>query len=102
LRIAFHHAWEVRGYCAEYLPYQGKKGLSVSSVYEIEASTWLRQACNQRLENYPHWWNWDVKEYTHYIVQGHDNYYELLASGFTEKRIPYQEAGELQRLIDEA
>ena len=100
--MQFEHAWEVRGHCSEHLLYQVKQGLSRSDIYKIEDSTWLRQASEQRLRDYPNWRNWDAKEYCHYVVQGHDNYYELLASGFTEKRIPYEEAGELRRLIDEA
>jgi hypothetical protein len=80
----------------------GRTGLPPSCVYQIENSTWLLQACEQRLKNYPKWRNWDDRKYVHYIVHGHDNYYEILASGFTEKKVPYDEAGELKRLADEA
>jgi hypothetical protein len=100
--LQFEHAWEVRGHCSEHLPYQVKQGLSRSDIYKIEDSTWLKRASEQRVRDYPNWRDWDAKEYRHYVVQGHDNYYELLAPGFTEKRIPYEEAGELRRLIDEA
>ena len=62
---------------------------------------WLQQVSEQRAADYPNWQNWDAKEYFHYVVQGHDNYYEIIAAGFSEKQLPYEEAGELKRLVDE-
>jgi hypothetical protein len=92
----------LRGCRSEYLPYQVEQGLAPSGVYQSENSTWLPLACGQRLKNYPEWRNWDDRKYVHYVDQGHDNYYEILASGFTKKKLPYDEAGELKRLADEA
>ena len=100
--LQFEHTWAVRGYCSEYLPYLVKQGLPRSSVYEIANSTWLRQASEQRLSDYPRWRDWDKKKYHHYVIHGHDNYYEILASGYSEKQISCDEAGELKRLIDDA
>jgi len=68
--------------------------------YEIENSTWLRQASEQRLRNYPRWRDWGENKYHHNVIQGHDNYYEIIAAGYSEKRISY-EADELKRLVDE-
>src|SRR5689334_18467740 len=82
--LVFDQAWAVRGYRSEYLPYQLKQGLSQSNIYEVENSNWLQQASEQRARSYPNWRNWDKKVYHHYVVQGHENYYELLAGGFTE------------------
>jgi hypothetical protein len=101
-QLQFDHAWVVRGYRSEYLPYQVEQRPPPSGVYRIENSTWPPQACEQRLKNYPEWRSWDDRKYVHYIVHGHDNYYEILASGFTEKKLPYHEAGELKRLADVA
>jgi len=100
--LTFEHAWAVRGYCSEYLPYSIKGKIHRSSIFEIQNSTWLSQESQQRARGYPDWHNWDKRTFHHYVVQGHDNYYEILASGFIEKSIPYDEAGELKRLIDEA
>jgi hypothetical protein len=96
--LIFDHAWAIRGYRSEYLPYRLKQKGSHSDIYEIENSTWLKQASEQRARSYPNWQSWDKKIYHHYVVQGHDNYYELLAAGYTEKKVPYHEAGELTNL----
>ena len=37
--------------------------------------------------------NWDDKSLNHYIIQGHDVYVELIASGYILERIPLKEAG---------
>ncbi len=100
--LSFDHTWAVRGYNSEYLPYRIGRGQTRSNIFEIEFSTWLKQASEQRERCYPNWRDWDKKDYHHYIVQGHDNYYEILAAGYTERQIPYDEAGELKRLVDEA
>ena len=97
----FNHAWMVRGHCSEHLTYQVNQGSSRSDIYKIENSTWLRQASQRRATDYPNWRDWDEKEYCHFVVQGHDNYYEIIATGYSEKQIPYEEAGELKRLVDE-
>jgi hypothetical protein len=68
--------------------------------YEIENSTWLRQACEQKLRNYPRWRECCENNYHHNVIQGQDNYYEIIAAGYSEKRISY-DAGELKRLVDE-
>ena len=100
--LRFNHAWAVRGCSSEYLPYKLREGLSCSDIFEVENSTWLKQASRERAKSYPNWRNWDKKVYHHYVVQGHDNYYEILATGYTERQISYAEAGELKRLVDKA
>ena len=90
----------VRGHCSEVLPYRLGHGYEPphSGIYKVENSTWLQQVSEQRAADYPNWRNWDAKEYFHFVVQGHDNYYEIIAAGFSEKQLPYEEAGELKRL----
>lgn len=100
--LRFEHAWAVRGYRLEYLPYKIKGRRHHSSIFEIQNSIWLSQASEQRISAYPNWKSWDKRTYHHYVVQGHDNYFEVLASAFIEKNIPHNEAGELKRLIEEA
>jgi hypothetical protein len=100
--IRFDHAWAVRGYRSEYLPYKIGAEQTRSDIFKIVGSTWLKQASKQRERSYSNWRDWDKKKYDHYVVQGHNNYYEILAAGYAERQIPYEEAGELKRLVDEA
>jgi len=100
--LRFDQAWAIRGICSEYLPYQHGEGHSRSDIYKIENSIWLKQASEQRAKSYPNWRNRDKSSYHHYVVEGHDYYYEIIAAGYTERQIPYAEAGELKRLVDEA
>jgi hypothetical protein len=99
--LVFDSAWAVRGCSSEYLPYRHEQTGTRSDIYEVENSTWLKQASKQRAESYTNWRTLDKKVYHHYVVQGHDNYYEILAAGYTERRLAYAEAGELARLVDE-
>lgn len=100
-KLTFTHGWAVRGYNSEFLPYE-RGGCSRSCIYEIENSEWLRQETTQREKNYPEWKEWDKKSYHHYVVSGHDNYYEIIAASFDEQIILRADAGEMARLIDEA
>jgi hypothetical protein len=84
----------------EFLLYQVEQGLPRSGIYEIENSTWLPRASERRLRSYPLWRDWDENKYHHYVIQGRDNYYEIIAAGYSEKRISYA-AGDLKRLVDE-
>lgn len=101
--LQFDHAWAVRGHRSEILPYRPGRGHQPphSGIYKVENSTWLQQASKQRAADYPNWRNWDAKDYFHFVVLGHDNYYEIIAAGFSEKKISYEDAGELKRLVDE-
>ena len=101
-RLTFHHAWAVRGFCLEFLPYKIPEHKYRSCVYRVEGSTWLKQVSEQRHRNYPEWKSWDGREYLHYVVSGHDNYCDIIAAGFDEQIIPESEAGEMARLIHEA
>jgi hypothetical protein len=53
-----------------------------------------------KTENYPRWRDCCENKYHHNVIQGHDNHYEIIAAGYSEKRISY-DAGELKRLVDE-
>ena len=101
-QLNFHHAWVVRGVNSEYLPYEGPEHHQHSCIYEIEDSVWLKQESEERGKTYPEWREWDSRLYHHYVVRGHDNYVEVIASSFEEGVVSRSEAGELARLMDEA
>jgi hypothetical protein len=101
-RLTFHHAWAVRGFNLECLPYRAQEHNYRSYIYRVEGSAWLEQVSEQRQACYPEWKRWDGREYLHYVVSGHDNYYDVIAAGYNAQIIPEGEAGEMVRLIREA
>jgi hypothetical protein len=100
-KLTFSYAWAVRGYRWEYFPYNVLSD-SHSCIYEVENSGWLNEASSEYLKKYPEWQGQKTKSFHHYVVKGHDNYYEIIATGFDEMAVPYDEADGLRRLIDEA
>ena len=100
-QLVFDHAWAVRAVDLEFLPYEVHEPQR-SCIYQISDSEWLIAASEARSHYYPEWRDWDKRSYHHYVVQGHDNYCEVLALGFVERIIPRDQAGVLARLIDEA
>jgi hypothetical protein len=101
-KLTFNRGWAVRGYCFDYHPYEVKEHRYHSNIYEVENSRWLKQAGEQRADYYPGRRDRDSTTYHHYLVHGHDNFYEILAAGFTESVVQRGEAGDLVRLIEEA
>jgi hypothetical protein len=101
-QVTFHNAWAVRGLCLEWHGYKIAETHYHSSILSVENSKWLSQLSEQRLTLYPNWKQWDTREYLHYVVSGHDNYYDVVATGFEESIVPESEAGELAALIHEA
>lgn len=83
--IKFQQAWAVRGVCMESTPYKYKEHLR-SCIYEIENSLWLDELSKMRVAYYPEWKDWDKRIYKHFLVTGHDNYYEIIATGFDEEK----------------
>ena len=100
-RLTFRHAWAVRGYRWEYFPYKIVLD-SRSCIYEVKNSRWLSGASAEYLKLYPECKGLKECKFHHYVIKGHDNYYEIIAAGFDETIVPRNEAGELVRLIDEA
>ena len=101
-QLTFHNAWAIRGLRLESHSYKIKRHEYHSNILVVENSEWLPQVTEQRLKNYPEWKTWDTRKYFHYVVSGHDNYYDIIATGFEENIVPENEAGELAKLIHEA
>jgi hypothetical protein len=104
VRLSFEHGWAARCVCSEYPPYtyEINERSPSSSILEVQESQWLKELSDRRLETYPRWKDWDHKRYLHYVVQGHDNYVDVVALGFTETLISREAAGQFSYLIDEA
>lgn len=86
--------------CSEFLPYEIKDNKR-SCIYEVIESDWVEQVTRQRLLEYPKWHDWNETVYKHFVVSGHDNYYDIIASSFEEVVVPKNEAGDLIFLIEE-
>lgn len=100
-QIRFHRAWAVRGVHTEFLPYKVIEPKR-SSILVVQDSRWLKELTEQRLAIYTEWKNRDKTEYKHFVVEGHDNYYEIIAESYEERYVSRDDAGDLARLIDDA
>jgi len=101
-KLTFQRAWAVRGVRVEWHGYHIASNNYRSSILSIENSRWLSQLTEQRRHLYPNWGARNAGEYLHYVVSGHDNYYEIIAMGFEETTVSLADAGELAYLIDQA
>jgi hypothetical protein len=90
-KIKFNSGWASRSYRIEYLPYEIKE-YKRSAILEIENSKWLKESSDYRSKCYPEWKTWDKKNYRHFVVQGHDEFVEILAESYEEEMISLKEA----------
>lgn len=100
--LSFEHAWAVRGVVSEFPPYEFESPIPHSSIFNLRNSRWLGPAIQERLRVYPRRANSSPLLYHHYLVLGHDNYYEIIATGFKEEKIFEPSDAELNRLIEDA
>lgn len=98
-RLTFNSAWAARSYRIEYLPYVIKEHLHRSLIYEVVNSTWLEESSYRRSKCYPEWRDGNKRVYHHYVVQGHDEYVEVIAEGFSEEIISEDRFREILPLL---
>ncbi|MEO6393222.1 MAG: hypothetical protein ABIP75_15335 [Pyrinomonadaceae bacterium] len=84
------------------MPYRVVGPPQKSAIYVVQNSTWLNEVNLQSDRHYPESRNRDTSTAQHFVVCGHDNYYDIIATGFDETLIPEAEAGDLIRLIEDA
>jgi hypothetical protein len=97
-KLTFRDAWALRGLQLENFPYRVEEHRQ-SCIYEVENSAWLKQVSEQRLGNYPEWRTWDERKYKHFVVSGHDNYFDIVATDFDEQLVLNVEAGGMKGLL---
>ncbi|PWJ31141.1 hypothetical protein BC781_1251 [Sediminitomix flava] len=102
-RIEFINAWSVRSLDVEFYDIHPRgEYLYPSSIYIIKNSEWFKDVFNIRNEYYSDsWTKWKDKNYKHYLVKGHDNYFEIIAEDFEVKKIDKAQAGKYAVLIEE-
>ena len=91
---------------SDFVPYKRNNLNSHSYILVVESSSWLNDHIERIIKRSPQVKNpektWNDKPLKHYIIQGHDVYVELIASGYILEKIPSQEAGHFKYLIDNA
>lgn len=97
-KLKFNAGWAARCYGIEFMPYLIKEHHR-SSIYEVQNSSWITQATEERLRYYPRWKNWDTRIYHHYAINGHDKYVEVIAESFDEELIPHGKAEDILPLL---
>jgi len=83
-RVSFDHGWACEYVMLEIYSYPEQKELCSSDIFlwKLTQSSWLTEKIDQRTKIYPTWLNQDRREYFHFLIEGHDNYIEVIASGF--------------------
>lgn len=83
-RIRFADCW-----AAEYValsvpnsPENQERCTPHAFLWERTVSPWLAEKSASRMGQYPNWRDWDQRTYRHFVVAGHDNYCQVIATGF--------------------
>jgi hypothetical protein len=89
-KVSFDHGWACEYVAMEVYPYSELKELCSSEVFlwKLTQSNWFDEKINKRSKAYPTWLDWDKRKYFHYLIEGHDNYIQVIASGFKIGFIP--------------
>jgi hypothetical protein len=103
-RLSFDHAWGVRSYRREFMPYRlNPPHMRPSWIWRIPESELVKEHVLYRQQHYPE----SVARIpvpNHFVVHGHDIYHEILADDFDVSTIRNEEVADprLLRLIQDA
>ncbi|PQA56756.1 hypothetical protein [Siphonobacter curvatus] len=89
-KVSFDHGWACEYVGIETYPYSELKVRCSSEVFlwKITQSGWFHEKINQRKRAYPTWLDWDKREYHHYLIEGRNDYIQLIASSFSISSYP--------------
>ncbi len=81
--LEFSHVWGVRVERHKKLHYYDncEQDEFRSCYWTVPLSSWVEDLRNERSLASPDWRSYDKHEYTHYIIQSHDHYMEIVAGG---------------------
>ncbi len=94
-KLEFINAWAVRSVDIENYPVQplGEYQFK-SSIFVVENSSWLNDVFNLRNKYYSdNYTGWKDIEYKHFLVKGHDNYFEIIAQDYKVNKVKRRKAG---------
>ncbi len=81
------NAWAVRSLDIEYYDIYPKEDFKYhSSIFIVENSRWLKEMIEKRERYYNNHTKWKDKKYKHYVIKGHDNYFEIIAEDYKVKK----------------
>lgn len=89
-KVSFDNSWACEYVGMEVYPYSESKELCSSELFlwKLTRSGWFEEKVNQRSKIYPTWLDWDKRVYLHYLILGHYNCIQIIASGFKIDLIP--------------
>jgi len=101
-KITFENAWAVKSLDVEYYDIYPKGDFQFkSSIYIVENSKWLDEVIGIRSKYYDNWTKWKDKEYKHYLVRGHDNYFEIVAENYVVEKVDKKDFDRYVELLTE-
>jgi hypothetical protein len=82
--ISCHNCLACEYISMELYPYQDDKELCAPNafIFKISQSSWFDEKIKKRSQVYPTWLSSDKKVYFHYLIEGHVNYIQVIATGF--------------------
>jgi len=89
-RLIFHNCWAAEFLSSELNPYSCASGQCIPGIFltKVLEAKWYADKIRDRVAIYLNWRTWDKRVYTHYLLSGHDNYVQIIASDFTFEVIP--------------
>lgn len=90
--IIFHDCWAAEHLSSELKPYSGANEQCIPGVFLVKVlgAQWYVDKVRDRVAMYSNWQAWDKRVYFHYLLSGHDNYIQIIASGFKFEVTPIE------------
>jgi hypothetical protein len=99
-KIIFENAWAIKSLDVEFYDIRPKIDWQFkSSICTVENSKWLDEVIGMRSKYYDNWTKWKNKKYKHYLVRGHDNYFEIVAENFTVEKVDRKDFDRYRELL---
>ncbi len=98
-KITMYNAWAVKSLDVECYDIYPKEDYKYrSSIFIVQNSQWLKEMIEKRAAYYDNWTGWKDKEYKHYLIRGHDNYFEIIAEKYSIETVKKEKNHYYERL----
>lgn len=101
-KLTFKNSWAVKSFDVEFYDIHTIDDPKYkSSIYIVENSLWLKDMMEKRENYYGNWTKWKDNKYYHYHIEGHDNYFDIIAEDYSIEKIMKNENHYYNRLWNE-
>ena len=86
--LVFDGVWATRMIASEFVPYQIEQHAHHSYILRVVQSAWVEELATTRKATYTAWPREDAARYEHWVVAGHDEYFEVVARSWRPEQHP--------------